>query len=143
MKAADLATIEPGPCIRLTGPVFVKGAARRHARKLNLPIYRAAHGFQRDRAGSRLSARCITEPSLVHLRIRRRLGHRPNTGVRIPGAPFMGVSAVAPSAAKLRRMDRARAAGNRQGQTCSPARSRRRGADRALRSRRPTYLAAA
>lgn len=103
MAAAGLALVEAGAIHPLTGPVFVKDAqpgdileieftdiiARPTAFSCIIPGF----GFLRD---------VFTEPFLVHWRIADGWATSVQIpGVRIPGAPFMGVSAVAPSATKL------------------------------------------
>jgi formamidase len=100
---ADLAGLPPGAIHPLTGPVLVKGAragdlleiefvdiaAERHAMSCILP----GLGFLRD---------VMTTPFLVHWSIADGWAtSRDIPGVRIPGAPFMGVSGVAPSRAQL------------------------------------------
>ena len=103
MAAAELAGIEAGVVHPLTGPVFVKGAQPGDLLEIEFtdiiaqPIAFSAIvpglGFLRD---------VFTEPFLVHWRIADGWATSEQIpGVRIPGAPFMGVSAVAPSAAKL------------------------------------------
>ena len=100
---ADFPSLEAGAVHPLTGPVFVKGAEPGDILEIEFtdieaqPIAFSAIvpglGFLRD---------VFTEPFLVHWRIAD--GWATSTelpGVRIPGAPFMGVSGVAPSAAKL------------------------------------------
>ncbi|MBM3347514.1 MAG: acetamidase/formamidase family protein [Betaproteobacteria bacterium] len=83
----------------LTGPVYVKGAEPGHGLEiefLNVVPERTAFsailpglGFLRD---------VMTTPFLVHWQIRAGWATSEQIpGVRIPGAPFMGVSGVAPS----------------------------------------------
>src|SRR3954471_21985717 len=103
MAAADLAAIEPGVVHPLTGPVFVKGAVPGDlleseftdilAQPMAFSAIMPGLGFLRD---------VFADPFLVHWRIADGWSISAEIpGVRIPGAPFMGVSAVAPSAAKL------------------------------------------
>src|SRR5262249_21370076 len=103
MVHADLAGLEAGVVHPLTGPVFVKGAQPGDLLEIEFtdiiaqPIAFSAIvpglGFLRD---------VFAEPFLVHWRIADGWATSPPVpGVRIPGAPFMGVSAVAPSAEKL------------------------------------------
>jgi formamidase len=103
MKSADLASVQAGVAHALTGPVFVKGAEVGDILEIEFtdivpqPVAFSAIvpglGFLRD---------VFTEPFLVHWRISDGWATSAEIpGVRIPGAPFMGVSAVAPSAAKL------------------------------------------
>jgi formamidase len=100
---ADFAAIDAGVVHPLTGPVFVKGAMPGDMLEIEFtdiiaqPVAFSAIipglGFLRD---------VMTEPYLVHWRIADGWATSDQlAGVRIPGAPFMGVSAVAPSAEKL------------------------------------------
>jgi formamidase len=100
---ATLANLDPGPIHPLTGPVFVKGAAPGDLLEVEFvdivpeptaitPIV-PLQGFMRD---------LYTEPYLVQWQIADGWATSPALpGVRIPGAPFMGVSGVAPSRAQL------------------------------------------
>src|SRR5439155_8365663 len=96
-------SLDAGAVHPLTGPVFVKGAAPGDMLEIEFtdiiaqPVAFSAIipglGFLRD---------VMTEPFLVHWQLRDGWATSPQLPrVRIPGAPFMGVSAVAPSAAKL------------------------------------------
>jgi len=100
---ADFASLDAGAVHPLTGPVFVKGAAPGDILEIEFtdiiaePVAFSAIipglGFLRD---------VMTEPFLVHWQIRDGWATSAEIpGVRIPGAPFMGVSGVAPSAAQL------------------------------------------
>jgi len=100
---ADFASLNAGAVHPLTGPVFVKGAEPGDILEIEFtdviaePIAFSAImpglGFLRD---------VMSEPFLVHWRIRDGWATSEQIpGVRVPGAPFMGVSAVAPTAAKL------------------------------------------
>jgi formamidase len=100
---ADLATVNAGAVHPLTGPVYVKGAEPGDMLEIefvDIVPERAAFsaiipglGFLRD---------IMAEPFLVHWNLRDGWATSEQIpGVRVPGAPFMGVSAVAPSAAKL------------------------------------------
>jgi formamidase len=103
MPVEHMATIDAGAVHPLTGPVYVKGAepgdileieftdiiAQRTAFSMILP----GLGFLRD---------VFAAPFLVHWEIKEGWATSAQIpGVRIPGAPFMGVSAVAPTAAQL------------------------------------------
>src|SRR5947207_6666451 len=103
MAGADLALIEAGAVHPLTGPVFVKGAQPGDVLEIEFTdIIAQPAAFSAIVPGLGFLRDVFTEPFLVHWRIRdgwATSGEIP--GVRIPGAPFMGVSAVAPSAAKL------------------------------------------
>jgi formamidase len=100
---ADFPSLDAGAVHPLTGPVFVKGAASGDMLEIEFtdiiaqPVAFSAIipglGFLRD---------VMTEPFLVHWQIRDGWATSAEIpGVRIPGAPFMGVSGVAPSAAQL------------------------------------------
>jgi formamidase len=100
---ADFPGLDAGAVHPLTGPVFVKGAMPGDLLEIEFtdiaaqPIAFSAImpglGFLRD---------VMTEPFLVHWQIRDGWATSAQIpGVRIPGAPFMGVSDVAPSPEKL------------------------------------------
>jgi formamidase len=100
---ADFASLDAGAVHPLTGPVFVKGAAPGDILEIEFtdiiaqPVAFSAIipglGFLRD---------VMTEPFLVHWQLRDGWATSAEIpGVRIPGAPFMGVSGVAPSATQL------------------------------------------
>ena len=103
MKAADLAAIEPGVVHPLTGPVFVKGAVPGDLLEIEFTdILAQPTAFSAIMPGLGFLRDVFTDPFLVHWRIADGWAISAEIpGVRIPGAPFMGVSAVAPSAAKL------------------------------------------
>jgi formamidase len=103
MPASDLATIDAGAVHPLTGPVFVKGAQPGDlleieftdiiAQPIAFSMIVPGLGFLRD---------LFADPFLAHWRIADGWAVSDQIpGVRIPGAPFMGVSGVAPSAAQL------------------------------------------
>ncbi|HXO90631.1 MAG TPA: acetamidase/formamidase family protein, partial [Stellaceae bacterium] len=100
---ADFASLDAGAVHPLTGPVFVKGAEPGDILEIEFtdiiaqPVAFSAIipglGFLRD---------VMSEPFLVHWQIRDGWATSADIpSVRIPGAPFMGVSGVAPSAEKL------------------------------------------
>ena len=100
---ADFPSLDAGAVHPLTGPVFVKGAVPGDILEIEFtdiiaqPVAFSAIipglGFLRD---------VMTEPFLVHWQISDGWATSAEIpGVRIPGAPFMGVSGVAPSAVKL------------------------------------------
>jgi formamidase len=100
---ADFPSLDAGAVHPLTGPVLVKGAAPGDILEIEFtdiiaePVAFSAIipglGFLRD---------VMTEPFLVHWQLRDGWATSADIpGVRIPGAPFMGVSGVAPSAAQL------------------------------------------
>jgi formamidase len=101
---AAFATLDTTATHPLTGPVFVKGAEPGDALEVEFlevipqPVAWSACipglGFLRD---------VMAKPFLVHWRIEHGWATSEQIpGVRIPGAPFMGVSGVAPSAEKLK-----------------------------------------
>jgi formamidase len=100
---ADFANLDVGAVHPLTGPVFVKGAMPGDLLEIEFTdIIAQTTAFSAIMPGLGFLRDVMTEPFLVHWVIRDNWatsGQLP--GVRIPGAPFMGVSAVAPSAAKL------------------------------------------
>jgi formamidase len=103
MAAADLASIEAGAVHPLTGPVFVKGAAVGDIIEIEFTdIVPQPTAFSAIMPGLGFLRDVFAEPFLVHWRLHDGWATSAQIpGVRIPGAPFMGVSAVAPSAAKL------------------------------------------
>jgi formamidase len=103
MSAADLASIEPGVVHPLTGPVFVKGAAAGDLLEIEFTdIIPQPTAFSAIMPGLGFLRDVFTEPFLVHWRLADGWATSAEIpGVSIPGAPFMGVTAVAPSAAKL------------------------------------------
>jgi formamidase len=103
MAVADLALIDAGVVHPLTGPVFVKGAQPGDLLEIEFTdIMAQATAFSAIVPGLGFLRDMFTEPFLVHWQIANGWASSPQIpGVRIPGAPFMGVSAVAPSAAKL------------------------------------------
>ncbi len=103
MVGADLASIDAGVVHALTGPVFVKGAEVGDILEIEFTdILPQPTAFSCIMPGLGFLRDVFTAPFLVHWRIADGWATSPQIpGVRIPGAPFMGVSAVAPSAAKL------------------------------------------
>src|SRR6266850_2532907 len=88
----------------LTGPVFVKGAHPGDVLEIEfLDIVPQPHAFTAIVPGLGFLRDLFTTPFLVHWQLRDGWATSPKLpGVRIPGAPFMGVSGVAPSAAQVR-----------------------------------------
>jgi formamidase len=103
MGDADLAGVDPGVVHPLTGPVFVKGAQPGDILEIEFTdITAQPTAFSCIMPGLGFLRDVMTEPFLVHWQLRDGWATSAQIpGVRIPGAPFMGVSAVAPSAAKL------------------------------------------
>jgi formamidase len=100
---ADFPSFEVGAVHPLTGPVLVKGAAPGDLLEIEFTdILAQPMGFSAIMPGLGFLRDVMAEPFLVHWQIRDGWATSAQIpGVRIPGAPFMGVSAVAPSAEKL------------------------------------------
>src|SRR3954452_7528470 len=103
MTAADLAAIEAGVVHPLTGPVFVKGAMPGDMLEIEFTdIIAQPTAFSAIMPGLGFLRDVMTDPFLVHWQIADNWATSAQLpGVRIPGAPFMGVSAVAPTAEQL------------------------------------------
>ena len=101
---ADIAKMEAGAIHPITGPVFVKGAQPGDVLEVEfLDIAPQPHAFTAIVPGLGFLRDVFTTPFLVHWQIRDGWATSPKLpGVRIPGAPFMGVSGVAPSATQVR-----------------------------------------
>jgi formamidase len=100
---ADFATLDTGAVHPLTGPVFVKGAVPGDILEIEFTdIIPQPTAFSAIVPGLGFLRDVMTEPFLVHWQISDNWATSAQLpGVRIPGAPFMGVSAVAPSAEQL------------------------------------------
>ena len=103
MVAADLASLDAGAVHPLTGPVFVKGAMPGDILEIEFTdIIAQPTAFSAIVPGLGFLRDVMTEPFVVHWRIADSWATSAQIpGVHIPGAPFMGVSAVAPSVEKL------------------------------------------
>jgi formamidase len=101
---ADLGGLDANLVHPLTGPVFVKGAEPGDAIEVEfLDIVPQPTAFSAIVPGLGFLRDVMTTPFLVHWTIRDGWATAPEIpGVRIPGAPFMGISATAPSAQKLK-----------------------------------------
>jgi formamidase len=97
--AADFANIQPGPIHPLTGPVLVKGAQPGDLLEIEfLDIVPQPWAFSAIIPGFGFLRDLFTTPFMVNWNIARGWATSPQIpGIRIPGAPFMGVSGVAPS----------------------------------------------
>src|SRR5260370_438575 len=97
--AADLAGIEMGRVHPLTGPVHVDGAEPGDLLAVKIEqIVPANRGFTMIMPGFGFLRDLFTTPFLVHWEMANGFAVSPQLpGVRIPGAPFMGVMGVAPS----------------------------------------------
>ncbi len=104
--AADLAGIEMGRVHPLTGPVHVDGAEPGDLLAVKIEqIVPANRGFTMIMPGFGFLRDLFTTPFLVHWEMADGFAVSPQLpGVRIPGAPFMGVMGVAPSHELLQRI---------------------------------------
>jgi formamidase len=104
MSAADLAHLDTGLVHPLTGPVFLKGAEPGDMLEVEfLDIVPQPTAFSVIIPGMGFLRDIMTRPFVVHWKIRDGWATSAEIpGVRIPGAPFMGISGVAPSAQKLK-----------------------------------------
>jgi formamidase len=100
---ADMATMDAGAIHPLTGPIFVKGAQPGDVLEVEfLDIIPQPHAFSAIIPGLGFLRDLYTAPYLVQWRLSDGFATSSKLpGVRIPGAPFMGVSAVAPSTAEV------------------------------------------
>jgi formamidase len=100
---ADFPGLDAGAVHPLTGPVFVKGAMPGDLLEIEFTdIIAQDTAFSAIMPGLGFLRDLMTEPFLVHWQIRDGWASSAEIpGVRIPGAPFMGVSGVAPSPEKL------------------------------------------
>src|SRR5580704_7934273 len=100
---ADFPSLDVGAVHPLTGPVFVKGAAPGDILEIEFTdIIAQPVAFSAIMPGLGFLRDVMTEPFLAHWRMADGWAISAEIpGVRIPGAPFMGVSGVAPSPQKL------------------------------------------
>src|SRR5438270_1772833 len=96
---ADFASLPLGAIHPLTGPVFVKGAKPGDLLEIEfVDIQPQPWAFSAIMPGLGFLRDSFSDPFLVHWRIADGWATSEQIpGVRIPGAPFMGVSGVAPS----------------------------------------------
>ena len=101
----DIARMDGGRVHPLTGPLWIEGAAPGDGLEIEfLDITPEAHGVSCILPGFGLLRDRFPDPYLVHWRIADGWATAERLpGIRVPGAPFLGVSAVAPSAALLER----------------------------------------
>jgi formamidase len=99
MTEADLGGVKLGAVHPLTGPVLVKGAQPGDLLEIEfVDIVPQPTAFSGIMPGLGFLRDVFTTPFLVHWRIADGWATAEQIpGVRIPGAPFMGVSGVAPS----------------------------------------------
>ena len=142
---ADFATIDAGAVHPLTGPVFVKGAMPGDILEIEFTdIIAQPTAFSAIMPGLGFLRDVMTEPFLVHWEIKDGWATSAQLpGVRIPGAPFMGVSAVAPSAAALAAWTAREQRVIDRGGFALPPDAARRGANRPVRAGRLAHAAAA
>jgi formamidase len=101
---ADLAHIDTGLVHPLTGPVFVKDAEPGDMIEVEfLDIIPQATAFSVIMPGMGFLRDIMTTPFVVHWKIRDGWATSDEIpGIRVPGAPFMGISGTAPSPQKLK-----------------------------------------
>ena len=101
LRSPDLGVVHP-----LTGPVYVKGAEPGDLLEVNiLNVEAASWGFTTIIPGFGFLRDLYTEPFVVHWKISGDYAESDRLpGVRIPGAPFMGVIGVAPSRKLLKKI---------------------------------------
>lgn len=101
----DVGRMDGGRVHPLTGPLWIEGAAPGDGLEIEfLAIEPQPHGVSCILPGFGLLRDRFPDPYLVHWQIADGWATAERLpGIRIPGAPFLGVSAVAPSAALLER----------------------------------------
>jgi formamidase len=102
--AASMASMDAGAIHPLTGPVLVKGARTGDLLEIEfVDILPQPHAFTAIVPGLGFLRDLYTTPFLVHWRIADGWATSAELPrVRIPGAPFMGVSGLAPSREQVR-----------------------------------------
>ena len=105
VKAEDL-SVDLGRAHPLTGPVYVEGAEPGDLLAVKIEsIVTADRGFTCILPGFGYLRDVFTKPFVVHWELANGFAHSEQLpGVRIPGAPFMGVMGVAPSEELLDRI---------------------------------------
>lgn len=100
---ADLGRLPVGAVHPLTGPVAVKGARPGDLLEVEfVDLIPERWGFSAILPGLGFLRDVMTTPYLVHWTLADGWATSPQLpGVRVPGAPFMGVSGVAPSPAEV------------------------------------------
>lgn len=119
---ADLARVNFNVVHPLTGPIFVKGAEPGDLLEVTVvEIEPQPFGFTTQMPGFGFLHDLYTEPHLVRWTIANGFATSPDLpGVRIPGAPFMGVMGVAPSHELLERINQREADLTRRGGRVMP-----------------------
>ena len=99
VTATGMAQMDAGAVHPITGPVLVKGARPGDILEIEfVDVLPQRHAFTGIVPGLGFLRDLYTTPYLVHWRIADGWATSPQLpGVRIPGAPFMGVIGVAPS----------------------------------------------
>ncbi len=107
MKDADLAGIDMGRVHPLTGPVHVEGAEPGDLLAVKIEAVETIdYGFTAIMPGFGFLRDLFPDPFLVHWEISGGFAQSAQLpGVKIPGAPFMGVMGVAPSHELLARVN--------------------------------------
>ena len=105
-KPADLAGLEMGRVHPMTGPVHVEGAEPGDLLAVKIEeIVPASYGFTAIMPGFGFLRDLFTTPFVVHWHMAKGFATSEQLpGVRVPGAPFMGVMGVAPSHELLQRI---------------------------------------
>ncbi len=107
MTGKDLLSVEMGRVHPLTGPVYVEGAEPGDLLAVKVEaIQTASRGYTFIAPGFGFLREHFPDPHLVHWEMSGGFAmSRDLPGVRIPGAPFMGVMGVAPSHELLARIN--------------------------------------
>jgi formamidase len=107
MKPEELASFDMGRVHPLTGPVYVEGAEPGDLLAVKIDsIVTGERGFTAIMPGFGFLRDLFPTPFIVHWEMARGFAHSANLpGVRVPGAPFMGVMGVAPSHELLERVN--------------------------------------
>lgn len=107
MTPTELLAVNMGRVHPLTGPVFVEGAAPGDLLAVRIEaVNTAARGFTFVMPGFGFLREHFPEPYIVHWEMAGGYAQSEQLpGVRIPGAPFMGVMGVAPSHELLGRIN--------------------------------------
>jgi formamidase len=105
---ADLGRLSLNVVHPLTGPIYVQSAEPGDLLEVTIvEIGPQPFGFTVQMPGFGFLRDLFTEPHIIHWAIANCLATSPDLpGVRIPGAPFMGVMGVAPSHDLLRQINR-------------------------------------
>jgi len=101
---ADMGSVDANLVHPLTGPVYVKGAEPGDMLEVEfVDVAPQPTAFSAIMPGLGFLRDVMTTPFLVHWQLRDGWATSEQIpGVRIPGAPFMGISATSPSAQKLK-----------------------------------------